>query len=74
MFAYTLLTAFTIIYLGIHWFVDIIGGMLIAGAAVSMADRTSNTWWKFFDERTMNADCTVLTRPGQAGRGFVVVR
>ena len=47
IFAYTVLTAFTIIYLGIHWFVDIIGGMLIAGAAVSMADRTSNTWWKF---------------------------
>jgi len=75
VFAYTLLTAFTIIYLGIHWFVDIIGGMLVAGAAVSMADRTSNTWWKFFDERTMNARIvTVLTRPGKAwswvkGRG-----
>ncbi len=67
VFAYTLLTAFTIIYLGIHWFVDIIGGMLVAGAAVSMADRTSNTWWKFFDERTMNARIvTVLTRPGKA--------
>ena len=67
VFAYTLLTAFTIIYLGIHWFLDIIGGMLIAGAAVSMADRTSNTWWKFFDERTMNARIvTVLTRPSQA--------
>ncbi|MEG3601481.1 MAG: phosphatase PAP2 family protein, partial [Candidatus Thermoplasmatota archaeon] len=67
VFVYTLLTAFTIIYLGIHWFVDIIGGMLIAGAAVSMADRTSNGWWKFFDERTMNARIvTVLTRPGQA--------
>ena len=65
--AYTILTAFTIIYLGIHWFVDIIGGMLVAGAAVSMADRTSNTWWKFFDERTMNARIvTVLTRPGKA--------
>jgi membrane-associated phospholipid phosphatase len=67
VFVYTVLTAFTIIYLGIHWFVDIIGGMLVAGAAVSMADRTSNTWWKFFDERTMNARIvTVLTRPGKA--------
>ncbi len=67
VFVYTLLTAFTIIYLGIHWFLDIIGGMLIAGAAVSLADRTSNTWWKFFDERTMNTRIvTVLTRPGQA--------
>lgn len=71
VFAYTLLTAFTIIYLGIHWFVDIIGGMLVAGAAVSMADRTSNTWWKFFDERTMNARIvTVLTRPGKAWSWF----
>ena len=75
VFLYTVLTAFTIIYLGIHWFLDIIGGMLIAGAAVSMADRTSNTWWKFFDERTMNSRIvTVLTRPGDAwgwikGRG-----
>ena len=66
VFAYTLLTAFTIIYLGIHWFVDIIGGMLIAGAAVSMADRTSNGWWKFFDERTMNARIVTTARPGQA--------
>lgn len=67
VFAYTALTAFTIIYLGIHWFMDIIGGMLVAGAAVSMADRTSNTWWKFFDERTMNVRIvTVLTRPDKA--------
>ena len=64
---YTAITAFTIIYLGIHWFLDIIGGMLIAGAAVSLADRTSNTWWKFFDERTMNARIvTVLTKPKDA--------
>ena len=68
---YTAVTAFTIIYLGIHWFLDIIGGMLIAGAAVSLADRTSNTWWKFFDERTMNARIvTVLTKPRDA-LGFV---
>jgi len=32
-----------------------------------MADRTSNTWWKFFDERTMNVRIvTVLTRPKKA--------
>ena len=67
VFLYTTVTAFTIIYLGIHWFLDIIGGMLIAGAAVSLADRTSNTWWKFFDERTMNARIvTVLTKPKDA--------
>jgi hypothetical protein len=45
--------------------------MLIAGAAVSLADRTSNTWWKFFDERTMNARIvTVLTKPKDA-LGFI---
>jgi len=67
VFLYTAVTAFAIIYLGIHWFLDIIGGMLIAGAAVSLADRTSNTWWKFFDERTMNARIvTVLTKPKDA--------
>ena len=66
---YTIVTAFTIIYLGIHWFSDIIGGMLVAGAAVSMADRTSSTWWKFFDERTMNVRIvTVVTRPDKAWR------
>ena len=71
VFLYTVLTAFTIIYLGIHWFLDIIGGMLVAGAAVSMADRTSNTWWKFFDERTMNVRIvTLLTRPGKAWSWF----
>ena len=64
---YTLITAFTIIYLGIHWFSDIIGGMLIAALAVSVADRTSDAWWKIFDERTMNARIvTLLTNPKKA--------
>ena len=61
---YTMVTAFAIVYLGIHWFSDIIGGMLIAALAVSLAGRTSNSWWKFFDERTMNARIvTILTNP-----------
>ena len=65
--AYTLITAFAIIYLGIHWFLDIIGGMLIAALAVSVADRTSDSWWKIFDERTMNARIvTLLTNPNKA--------
>tara|TARA_B110000444_G_scaffold48486_1_gene44314 strand:+ start:14989 stop:17076 length:2088 start_codon:yes stop_codon:yes gene_type:complete len=64
---YTLITAFAIIYLGIHWFSDIIGGMLIAALAVSVADRTSESWWKVFDERTMNARIvTLLTNPKKA--------
>ena len=29
LMAFTMLTAFTIIYLGIHWIVDIIGGMVV---------------------------------------------
>jgi len=64
---YTLITAFTIIYLGIHWFSDIIGGMLIAALAVSVADRTSDAWWRIFDERTINARLvTLLTDPKKA--------
>ena len=67
VFTYTLITAFTIIYLGIHWFLDIIGGMLIAALAVSAADRTSDNWWKIFDERTINARIvTLLTDPKKA--------
>jgi hypothetical protein len=65
--AYTFITAFTIIYLGIHWFSDIIGGMLIAALAVAVADRTSKSWWKVFDERTINARLvTLLTDPKKA--------
>jgi len=64
---YTLITAFAIIYLGIHWFLDIAGGMLIAALAVSAADRTSDSWWKVFDERTINARIvTLLTNPSKA--------
>ncbi|MBL6885294.1 MAG: inositol phosphorylceramide synthase [Candidatus Poseidoniaceae archaeon] len=64
---YTLVTAFAIIYLGIHWFSDIIGGMLIAALAVSFTDKTSDGWWKVFDERTINARIvTLLTNPNKA--------
>lgn len=64
---YTTVTAFAIIYLGIHWFSDIVGGMLIAALAVSLAGRTSDSWWKLFDERTMNARIvTLLTNPKRA--------
>ncbi len=65
--AYTILTCFTILYLGIHWILDIIGGMLVASAAVSMAERTSPSWWKIFDERTINSRLvTVFTNPRKA--------
>ena len=47
VFGYVILTAFTIIYLGIHWISDIIGGMAIAAFAVHLSDRTSPVIWKY---------------------------
>lgn len=60
LFSYIVLTAFTIIYLGIHWFSDIIGGMAVAAFAVNLAAKTSPVVWKHLDERTMNAQLAVL--------------
>ena len=61
---YIILTAFAIIYLGIHWFVDIIGGMMVAALTVRLTERTNDSVWKVFDERTINSRlATVLTRP-----------
>ena len=60
VFGYVALTAFTIIYLGIHWISDIIGGMAIAALGVHLSDRTSPVIWKYLDERTMNAQLAVL--------------
>ncbi len=48
---YIWLTGFTIIYLGIHWILDIIGGILVASIAVKITERTHETIWKFADER-----------------------
>tara|TARA_Y100000766_G_scaffold284961_1_gene305579 strand:+ start:499 stop:2583 length:2085 start_codon:yes stop_codon:yes gene_type:complete len=65
--AFTLLTAFCIIYLGIHWFTDIIGGMIVAAVAVKIASVMSEPFWNIFDERTINARLvTVLTNPKRA--------
>ena len=64
---YIILTAFAIIYLGIHWFVDIIGGMILATCAVSLMEKTNDPVWKFFDERTINSRlATLLTRPAHS--------
>jgi len=45
------LTSVSIVYLGIHWFVDIIGGMMIAILAVNFTARTHEPIWRFADER-----------------------
>ena len=67
VFAYVLLTAFTIIYLGIHWILDIAGGMIVASIAVNLADKTSKPVWSILDERTINARLvTVLKNPKKA--------
>jgi len=64
---YIILTAFAIIYLGIHWFVDIIGGMILATFAVRLMEKTNDPVWKFFDERTINSRlATLLTRPAHS--------
>ena len=48
---FIILTAFSILYLGIHWIVDIIGGMAIGIMAVNMTARTHEPIWRIADER-----------------------
>ena len=45
------LTSVSIVYLGIHWFVDIIGGMIIAILAVNLTAKTHEPIWRIADER-----------------------
>ena len=51
LFAFIAFTAFSIVYLGIHWIVDIVGGMIVAILAVEVTDRTHASIWKVADER-----------------------
>ena len=51
LMGFILLTALSIVYLGIHWVVDIIGGMVVAIIAVENTSRTSGPIWKIADER-----------------------
>ena len=67
VFGFTLMTAFCIVYLGIHWLTDIIGGMIVAAIAVKIASVMAGPFWSIFDERTINARLvTVLTNPKKA--------
>ncbi|MEE3315822.1 MAG: phosphatase PAP2 family protein [Candidatus Thermoplasmatota archaeon] len=51
LMGFILLTALSIVYLGIHWVVDIIGGMIVAIFAVEITSKTSEPIWKIADER-----------------------
>ena len=48
---FMMLTAFSILYLGIHWIVDIIGGMAVAIMAVNLTAKTHGPIWRVADER-----------------------
>jgi len=48
---YIALTGFAIIYLGIHWVLDILGGIIIGGIAVQITAKVHKPFWRFADER-----------------------
>jgi|TARA_B110000438_G_scaffold151003_1_gene145102 membrane-associated phospholipid phosphatase len=48
---FIVITGFTILYLGIHWVSDIIGGIIVAMIAVEITSRTHTPIWQFADER-----------------------
>ncbi|MDG1524779.1 MAG: phosphatase PAP2 family protein, partial [Candidatus Thalassarchaeaceae archaeon] len=52
LIGYTLLTAFTILYLGIHWVSDIIGGIAVGMLSVHLSERIAPTVWWWLDERS----------------------
>ena len=61
---FLVLTAFAIVYLGIHWIVDILGGMIVGWLAVEFSERWSNSVWNICDERTINGRLvTLFTQP-----------
>jgi hypothetical protein len=45
------LTGFAILYLGIHWVLDILGGIIIGGIAVQITAKVHRPFWRFADER-----------------------
>ena len=52
LIGYTLLTSFTILYLGIHWVLDIIGGIAVGMLAVHLSERIAPSVWWWLDERS----------------------
>ena len=51
LLVFIVITAFTILYLGIHWVTDIIGGIIVAMIAVEITAKTHTPIWQFADER-----------------------
>ena len=72
LMAFTMLTAFAIIYLGIHWIVDIIGGMAVGILAVQMTSKTNQSLWKVADERLFSRRLArAIADPGKSVRGTI---
>ena len=68
---FILLTAFSIIYLGIHWFSDIIGGMVVAVLAVHLSEK-SQFVWNYLDERTINSRISALL--SNPNKSFAIIK
>ena len=69
LLAFIFLTAFSIVYLGIHWISDMLGGLLVAHFAVLLADKTRESVWGVFDERLIGRRfALMIDNPRQASR------
>ena len=69
LLAFIFLTAFSIVYLGIHWISDMLGGLLVAHFAVLLADKTRESVWGVFDERLIGRRfALMIDNPRQAFR------
>ena len=70
LIVFMLVTAFSIIYLGIHWIVDIIGGMAVAILAVELTAKTHSPIWRIADERLFSRRLArAIADPGKSFRG-----
>ena len=70
LIVFMLVTAFSIIYLGIHWIVDIIGGMAVAILAVELTAKTHSSIWRVADERLFSRRLArAIADPGKSLRG-----